>query len=79
MNIYQKQKIEQNDGKRILLLVKEGMKDMLKDVLRKRDFNEDVAILAKAAQIRNDILNHDSFKFAGLFPTGCQERSIPSS
>ena len=71
---------EQHDGRHTLLIFKEGMKDMLKDALRKRDFDEDAVTLAKAAKIiRNDILNHDSFKFTGSFPTGCQEKSIPSN
>ena len=71
---------EQHDGSHTLFIFKEGMKDMLKDALRKRDFNKDAVTLSKAAKIiRNDILNHDSFKFTGSFPTGCQEKSIPPS
>ena len=49
------------------------MKNMLKEALKKRDFSEDVAILAKAAAIiRNDIFNHDHFTFTGIFPPKCQ-------
>ena len=71
---------EQHDGRHALLILKEGMKDMLKDAPRKWNFDKDAVTLAKAAKIiRNDILNHDSFKFTGSFPTGCQEKSIPSS
>ena len=53
---------------------------MLKEALKKRDFTEDVQILAKAASIiRKDIFNHDAFKFEGSFPENCQETSLPSS
>ena len=53
---------------------------MLHDAVRKRDFDEDAVTLANAAKtIQNAILNHDGFKFTGSFPTGCQEKSIPSS
>ena len=56
------------------------MKNMLKEALKKRDFSEDVAILVKAATIiRNDIFNHDSFTFTGIFPPKYQENSLPSS
>ena len=52
---------------------------MLRDAL-KRDFSEDAAVLAKAATIiRDDILNHQWFKFTGSFPPGCQEDSLPFS
>ena len=53
---------------------------MLKEALKKRDFNEDAWILAKAAVIvRKDIFNHEGFKFTGSFQQNCQERSVPSS
>ena len=53
---------------------------MLKDALKKRDFNEDAVILAKAANIiREDIFCHDGFTFTGCFPPECQEKSLPAS
>lgn len=71
---------EQYDGRFTHLIFKEAMKGILKDVLKKRDFNDDALTLAKAATIiRNDILDHENFKFTGSFPSLCQERSIPSS
>lgn len=71
---------EQHDGRNTVLIFKAGMKDMLKEALRKRDFDEDAVILAKAARIvRSDIFNHKGFKFTGSFPAKCQEKSLPSS
>ena len=71
---------EQSDGKNTILVFKEGMRNMLKEALKKRDFTEDAQILAKAASIiRKDIFNHDAFKFEGSFPENCQETSLPSS
>ena len=53
---------------------------MLKEALKKRDFSEDAAILAKAAVIvRNDIFNHHCVSFTGAFLPNCQEDSLPSS
>ena len=53
---------------------------MLRDALKKRDFSEDVAVLAKAATIiRDDIFNHQGLKFTGSFLPGCQEDSLPFS
>ena len=55
---------EQNDGKNTVIVFEEEMQNMLKEALKKRNFSEDVAILAKApAIIRNDIFNHDHFHF----------------
>jgi hypothetical protein len=71
---------QQHDGKQTFIIFKEGMKDMLKEALKKRDYDDDAVVLAKAAKIiRNDILNHDGFDFTGSFSAGCQSKSIPSS
>ena len=71
---------EQYDGKNTVLIFNEGMRNMLKEALKKRDFDEDAVTLAKAATIvRNDIFNHEGFRFSGSFPTECQEKSLPSS
>ena len=53
---------------------------MLRVALKKRDFAEDVAVLAKAATIiRDDIFNHQGLKFTGSYLTGCEEDSLPFS
>ncbi len=71
---------EQQDGKSIVIVFREGMRNMLKEALKKRDFTEDAFILVKAAAIvRSDILNHECFKFTGSFQKNCQENSSPSS
>ena len=71
---------EQSDGKNTILVFKEGMRNMLKEALKKRVFSEDVDLLARAASIvRKDILGHKGFKFDGSFPEKCQETSLPSS
>lgn len=56
------------------------MENMLKEVLKKRDFSEDAMTLAKAAVIvRNDIFNHHCSNFSGAFLLNCQEDSLPFS
>ncbi len=71
---------EQCEGKSIVIIFKEGMQDMLKKALKKRDFSEDAAVLAKAAMIiRTDAFDHQCFKFDGSFSSKCQEDSLPSS
>jgi hypothetical protein len=49
---------EQNDGKNIIIIFEKGMKNMLKDALKKRDFSEDAAVLAKASLV----LSHNIVK-----------------
>ena len=42
-----------------VIIFKKGMEAMLQEALKKRDFSEDAAILAKAAMIiRNDAFDH---------------------
>ena len=56
------------------------MRSILKEALKKRDFLEDVNILARAASIvRKDIFGHEGCKFDGSFPEKCQETSLLSS
>lgn len=71
---------EQLDGKNVVIVFKEAMHSLLKDALKKRDISDDANNLAKVASIvRNDILEHKGFSFAGCFPLECQEKSIPTS
>ena len=72
---------EQNDGKiTVIIIFREGMKNMLKEALKNRDYSEDGNILAKAAKIiRNDIFGHEGCKFNASFQPHCQEESLPSS
>jgi hypothetical protein len=72
---------EQNDGKNTIIVFEEGMKNMLKDAVLKRDFMDDASIMAKAASIiRQHMFCHEEqFKFSGSFTSKCQEDSVPAS
>ena len=76
---YFKEAQEQFDGRNTFLVFKEGMRNMIQDALKKRDFSEDALILARAASIiRKDIFNHEGIHFNGSFPEKCQDTSLPS-
>ena len=71
---------EQSDGKKVIIVFKKGMESMLRDAMKKRNYSEDVEILARAATIiRNDIFSHDGFNFNGSFPPKCQENCLPTT
>ena len=77
---YFKEAQEQFDGRNTFLVFKEGMRNMIQDALKKRDFSEDALILARAASIiRKDIFNHEGILFNGSFPEKCQDTSLLSS
>jgi GGDEF domain-containing protein len=64
---------EQTDGRNTVLVFREGISDLLKDALKRRDFSEDAEILAKAACIvRKDMFLNEGFNFRGCFPMNCQ-------
>lgn len=70
---------EQNDGKNTLFVFPEGMSHLLQEAL-KRNYSDDIGILAQAANIvRKDILSHKGFSFAGSFPSDCQRNAVPPS
>ena len=53
---------EQHEGKNTIIAYEEGMKHMLKEALKKQEFSEVVAVLAKTATIvQNYIFNHNYF------------------
>ena len=58
---------EQHDGKNTIIVFEEGMKNMLREALKKRDFTEDVAILTKAATI--DVTHKLASPLANFFFT----------
>ena len=65
----QKQCVDKN----IVIIFKKGMEAMLQEALKKRDFSEDAAILAKAAMIiRNDAFDYQCPQFNGSFVSKCQ-------
>ena len=71
---------QQQEGKYVVIVFKEGMSNMLREALKQQDFSEDANILAKAAKIiRKDIFDHEGFRFTGSFTPNCQEDSVPAS
>lgn len=71
---------EQTDGRHTVLVFREGISDLLKDALKRRDFSEDAEILAKAARIvRKDMFLNEGFNFRGCFPMNCQSKNLTSS
>lgn len=71
---------EQNDGRQTIIVFTEGLKSVLKEVLKERDFCDDTLVLAQAAKIvRRDMFSHEGFTFSGAFPLECQENSVPAS
>ena len=69
---------KQHEGKSVVIDFKEGMKNMLTEALKKYDFSEDVAILAKATNIVEMIItfNHDQFTLTGSFPPKYQDELL---
>ena len=57
---------EQYDGRNTVLIFEEGMRNMLKDALKKQDFSKDAAVLAKAAAIIRKIKINVNYKLASL-------------
>ena len=71
---------EQFDGRNTIIIFESGMKTMIIDALKKRDYTEDACAISKVANIiRQDILQHETYKFTGSFTSGCQESSVPAS
>lgn len=70
----------QSEGRNVIVVFESGMRSMLRDALKKRDYTEDAFTLAKAADIiRRDIFQHDTYRFSGSFSSGCQEAAVPAS
>jgi hypothetical protein len=68
----------QNDGKYLVLVFDQGMKQLLKKAFT--DYEGDAAVLAKAAKIiREDIFTSAGFHFDATFPPNCQETSVPTT
>ena len=71
---------EQSDGKHKILVFKQGMQQMLKQVMTESNYDNEAVILSKAAKIvRKEIIGYKSFHFDGKFPNGCQQAAVPSS
>ena len=71
---------EHRVGKRVVLIFREGMQEILKERLKDRDYSEDARTLRKAAQIiRHDIFEFVAPKFSGSFTADCHENSVPTT
>lgn len=70
----------QSAGKYTALIFQDGLCDILRYALEKRDCIADAEVLLKAAKIiRNYIFGYEGFTFNGSFPSKCQEESVPPS
>ena len=77
---YFKEAQKQSDDRNSLLVFKEGMRNMIQDALKKRDFSEDALILARAASIiMKYSFNHEGILFNRSFPKKRQNTSLLSS
>ena len=71
---------EQFDGRDIIIIFESGMRTMISEALKQRDYSEDTFAISKVAEfIRRDILQHDTYKFTGSFTSGSQEASVSAS
>ena len=72
--------LERTQGKKVVIVVKRVIQDMLKEAVQQRDFTDDAKILAKASTIiRKNMLEFKGFTFSGRFGDQCQEKSVPTS
>ena len=65
---------DKSDGRKTVIVFKDGLKSILREALKERDFSDDTLVLAQAAKIvRRDMFSHNGFNFSGAFPLECQE------
>lgn len=71
---------EQSDGKNTVLVFNQGIEELLKDALKKRNCEEEAFNLVNVAKcIRNDVFQTTAFHFTGEFNSECQSKSVPPS
>ena len=71
---------EQSDGKNTLLVFSEGMRLLLKQAVKSRDFDKEAITMARTCNsVRQDMFDEDRFQFDGSFPVGCEKASVPTS
>ena len=65
-----------SDGKSIVLVFNQGMKNMLKEAVDSRDFESEALAMVKLVKVlRREIFEWKSFHFTGSFPSNCQSNS----
>ena len=67
-----------SDGKSIVLVFNQGMKNMLKEAVDSRDYESEALAMVKLVKVlRRKIFEWKSFQFTGSFLPDCQENSVP--
>ena len=62
------------------LVFTDGLNSLLQDAKNARQFQMDMQTIQKTAKIiRDDLFQHDGFKFDGNFNKSCQQEAVPSS
>lgn len=69
---------EQFDGKNIMLVFPDGMREMLSS-MKLVSHEEEALLFAKVAKICRDDMFKTENKFSGTFPPQCQEKSVSST
>ena len=69
---------EQSDGKNAVLIFDEGMKNIIKESLGFRNYDNEALMMTKLVKlIRNEVFNHQPSLFDGSFSKSCQIDSVP--
>ena len=70
--------IEQKVGKNVIIAFPEGVKQMMKEELKRKDHSYKLNIVAQTAKIvREEAMQHKHFPFNGTFDKQCQIEYIP--
>ena len=78
LNHYQGQCQEQSSGRNRILVFREGLGDLLKEVIQRPE-TDALTMVQVAKQIRKDIFDKPGYTFEGSFTPHCQSSSIPRS
>ena len=69
-----------SDGKSIVIVFNQGMKNMLKEAVDSRDFESEALAMVKLVKVlRREIFEWKLFHFTGSFPSNCQSNSVPTT
>ena len=67
---------EQKDGKHVILIFPDGMKEILKEAFKSRDYQREALLFSEVAKIcRRELLQE--YKFSGYFAEQCQNNLLP--
>ena len=71
---------EEGTHKQQTLTFTGGLNSLLQDVKKVRNYDQDMRAIQNTANlIREDMFDHNGFKFDGKFDENCQKTSVPSS